>query len=235
MRIPRLEPKKSALVSGDYGTGKTTLVKAWVRSLGRGIFWAAPQQSGAPAEYSDIAVVVHSLREMERAARDASYIVWPSPPSSAGQGAIREAYNEYCSFALTLRNTAVVSDEFQRITQDAKRLSDLPPAAQDLAELGHKEPSNLAKIWVAHRLAQIPLVFGAGAYRVSTRPFPGDEDALVPFFGKAGVERMKRFRVGDFAFWSAEAGAQLPLRLGVSTRPYATLREGPGIKGGKKA
>jgi hypothetical protein len=230
MRIPRLEPKKSALVSGDYGTGKTTLVKAWVRSLGRGIFWAAPQQTGAPAEYSDIAVVVHNFRDLDRAARKSSYVVWPSPPSSSGLGAIREAYNEFCAYALTLRRTAIVSDEFQRITQDCKRLSDLPPACQDLAELGHKEPSNLAKIWVAHRLAQIPLVFGAGAYRVSTRPFPGDEDALTPFFGKTGVERMKRFRVGDFAFWSAETGAQLPLRLQGGTRPYSTEVTAPQYK-----
>lgn len=213
MNLPALKPKSSALVTGDYSTGKTTIVKTWIHSIGRGVIWAAPEQKGARVEYSDIAVVVHSVADMERAARKAAFVVMPSPPSSAGQDAIREAYDEFCQFALTLRNAAAVSDEFQRLTQDNKRLSDLPRACQDLAELGHKEPSNLAKVWVAHRLAQIPLVFGAGAYRLSTRPFPGDEASLEPFFGKEGVARMKRFQQGDFAFWSADTGARLPLRL----------------------
>ncbi len=213
MNLPSLEPGKSALVTGDYGTGKTTFIAAWAQSIGRGAFWAAPPRSGAKPDYADFAVVVHTATEMEAAARKAPFVVWPSPPSSAGREALLSAYNDFCRIAMRFHKAVVVTDEFQRITADSKRLSDLPPACQDLVELGHKKPNQLAKVWAAHRLAQIPLTFGAGAYRVSTRPFPGDERALEPAFGREAVQRMKSFGIGDFAFWSAEQGAVLPCRL----------------------
>ena len=229
-RLPALPPGSSTFIGGGYGTGKTSLTKSLIRTVGGGIIWGAPEQDGARVEYSDMAAVAHDLRSLERAAARSPYVVWPSPPRSAGQDAIREAYNEWCGFAMTLRRKAAVTDEFQRLTEDNKRLSDLPPNAQDLAELGHKEPSQLAKVWIAHRLAQIPLVFGDGAIRISTRPFPGDEDALLPFFGKDGVARMKRFRspreIGgiEFAYWSADTGPILPCLL----RPTKGAQRGPG-------
>jgi hypothetical protein len=211
--LPALQPASNTFLSGGYRTGKTTLAKALIRTIGGGIIFAAPEQEGARVEYSDMALVVHDLRSLDRASRKAPYVVWPSPPLSDGQDAVREAYNEFCGFAMSLRKKAVVSDEFQRITEDRKQLSYLPPNCRSLTELGHKEPSYLAKIWVAHRLAQIPLVYGEGAVRISTRPFPGDDAALEPFFGKEGYARMRLFRQGDFAFWSDETGARMPLRL----------------------
>lgn len=230
--IPALKPRDIGLVTGDYGTGKTTLVGEWVKSLGRGVLWSGPRRMGRPPDYSAFAVVVHSRREMEAAIRKAPFVVWPSPPTSAGMARVLAEFNDFNSVAMQLQNCAVVWDEFQRITQDSKRLSDLPPAAQDVAELGHKEPGNLAKLYVAHRLAQIPLNFGAGAYRVATRPFPGDERSLEPFFGHDGVRRMARFEVGDFAFWSAKTGPLLPLRLRLSTRPHTASLGKPERKEG---
>lgn len=233
-RIPALKPKMSALVSGDYGTGKTTIIKAWSRSLGKGAFWGAPQQKGAPPEYSDMAVVVHSAREMEKAAAKAAFVVWPSPPSSVGMEAMREAFNDFCRIAMTFQDAVIGCDEIQRLLGDSKRLVDAPPAFQDLVELGHKEPNRLAKLYGAHRLAQIPLALGAGAARISTRPFPGDEGGLEPFFGRDGTARMRQFRVGDFAYWSRETGALLPLRLDLSSRGNAGVEGRGALLGGSK-
>ena len=165
---------------------------------------------------------------MERALTKHPFVVWPSPPSSAGMEKVRSDFNDFCGVTMQLRECAAVFDELQRILGDSKRLADAPPAFQDVVELGHKDPGNLAKLYAAHRLAQIPLTLGAGAYRVSTRPFPGDDDALVPFFGKEGVARMKRFQVGDFAFWSAESGAVLPCRLRLADPQRPSQQEGKG-------
>lgn len=221
MTVPPLRPRSIALVTGDYGTGKSTFIGEWVKSLGRGVLWAAPQRMGQPVDYSSFAVVVRNRLDMERACRSAPFVVWPSPPSSAGAEKVRSDFNDFCSVAMMLQDAAFVGDELQRILGDSKRLADAPPAFQDVVELGHKEPGRLAKVFCAHRLAQIPLVLGAGAYRVSTRPFPGDEGALEPFFGKEGVQRMKRFEVGDFAFWSADRGAIMPCKLNLGGRPQA--------------
>ena len=236
--IPPLRPRDIALVTGDYGTGKSTLIGAWVQSLGRGVLWAAPQRLGQQPDYASFAAVVHSRLAMERACREHSFVVWPSPPSSAGAEVVRSAFNDFCEVSMQLRHAVVVCDEVQRILGDSKRLIDAPPAFQDLVELGHKAPGELAKVFCAHRLAQIPLNLGAGAYRVSTRPFPGDEGALEPFFAKDGVQRMKRFGVGDFAFWSAELGPIMPCRLTLGSAPRAPPAappagpEDPGGHGG---
>lgn len=221
MRL-QLAPGQTALVTGDYGTGKTTFVKWWTQTVGRGCYWSAPTRQGALPDYADVTRVVRSAPEMERAGRDAAFVVWPSPPSSVGQEARLDAFDDYCRVAMKLSRAVVVCDEVQNILP-SKFLKDCPPAFQDLVELGHKTPGLLAKVFVAHRLAQIPLVLGGGAYRISFRPFPGDEDALIPFFGKEGVERMKRFGKGEFAFWSQETGAVLPLklRLAGATRGHA--------------
>lgn len=207
-----LAPGQIALVTGDYGMGKTTFVKHWALSVGRGCFWAAPSRQGAPADYSDIARVVHSAADMERGARESPFVVWPAPPSSSGEENRRNAFNDFCHVAMKAREAVIVCDELQSILS-TKFLKDCPPAFQDLVELGHKPPGKLAKVFVAHRLAQIPLVLGGGAYRISFRPFPGDEEALTPFFGKEGVERMKRMGVGEFAFWSQMTGPILPCKL----------------------
>jgi hypothetical protein len=209
-----LRPAQTALVSGDYGQGKTTFVKGWAQSVGKGCFWAAPSRQGAPCDFSDIARVVHSATEMERAAREYPYVVWPSPPSSAGEEAQRQAFNDFCRIANRFRDAVVVCDEIQRILK-TKFLKDCPPAFQDLVELGHKPPARLAKVFVAHRQAQVPLVLGGGASRVSFRPFPGDEDSLMPFFGRENIERMTRFGIGEFAYWSQSTGPVLPCRLNV--------------------
>jgi hypothetical protein len=210
--MERLKPGDIALITGDYGQGKTTFVKAWAYSFGRGVFWSAPTRQGAPADYSDIARVVRSAAEMEKACRECPFVVWPSPPLSQGNEERLAAFNDFCRIAMKLREAVVVCDELQSLLP-TKFLKDCPPAFQDLVELGHKPPGRLVKLFVAHRLAQIPLVLGGGAYRISFRPFPGDDDALTPFFGKDGVERMKRFGVGTFAFWSQHSGAKLPLRF----------------------
>jgi hypothetical protein len=215
--IGRLKPGDSAFVSGDYGFGKTTIIKAAGKAVGRAAFWAAPQQAGAPAEYSDIAVVVHSVAEMEKACRRSAFVVWPSPPSSVGLDAMREAFNDFCRTAMRLRGALVGLDEIQRLLGDSKRLVDAPPAFQDLVELGHKEPNRLIKVYGGHRQAQIPLALAGGAHRVSVRPFPGDEDALTPFFGRECVAAMKSFQRGDFAWWSQEHGAVWPCRLNLTS------------------
>lgn len=221
IRLPSLKPTDIGLVTGDYRTGKSTFIKAWAQSLGRAAFWGAASKPGAPVEYSDIAVVVRSAREMEAAARKAPYVVWPSPPQSAGMEAVKAAFNDFCRVANRFRDALVVCDELQRITEDKKQLTNMPPAFLDLVESGHKPPNNLAKIFVAHRLAQIPLNLGAGAYRVSTRCFPGDERALEPVFGRDNTRRIRHFEQGEFAFWSADTGPILPCRLDLSGRGWA--------------
>jgi hypothetical protein len=207
----QLHPGQVALVTGDYGMGKSTFVKAWAQSIGRGAFWSAPTRQGAPADFSDVARVVHSAREMEKAAREAPFVVWPSPPLSHGEARL-QAFDAFCRTSMSFREAVIVCDELQNLLP-SKFLRDAPAGFQDLVELGHKPPGRLAKVFVAHRLAQIPLNLGGGAYRISFRPFPGDDDALVPFFGKDGVERMKRFGIGEFAFWSQATGAVLPCKL----------------------
>ncbi len=207
-----LKPGEIALITGDYGQGKTTFVKQWAFNFGKAVFWSAPTRQGAPADYSDIARVVRTASEMEKACKECPFVVWPSPPLSEGNEARLAAFNDFCRIAMRLREAVVVCDELQSLLP-SKFLKDCPPAFQDLVELGHKPPGRLAKLFVAHRLAQIPLVLGGGAYRISFRPFPGDDDALTPFFGRDGVERMKRFGVGTFAFWSQKTGAVLPLRF----------------------
>lgn len=223
--IGRLKPGDIALVTGDYGQGKTTFVKAWAYSYGKGVFWSAPTRLGAPADYSDIARVVRTAGEMEKACRECPFVVWPSPPLSEGQEERLAAFNEFCRVAMRLRQCVVVCDEIQSLLP-SKFLKDCPPAFRDLVELGHKPPGRLAKVFVAHRLAQIPLVLGGGAYRISFRPFPGDDDALVPFFGRDGVEKMKRFGVGTFAAWSQASGARLPLTFKGPASPRSTPRRG---------
>lgn len=219
----QLKPGDIALVTGDYGMGKTTFVKAWAFNFGRAVFWSAPTRQGAPPDYADIARVVRSASEMERACRECPFVVWPSPPLSEGQEARLTAFNDFCRVAMKLQKALVVCDEMQSLLP-TKFLKDAPPAFRDLVELGHKAPGKLCKVFVAHRLAQIPLVLGGGAYRVSFRPFPGDDDALVPFFGRDGIEKMKRFGVGTFALWSQQNGAQLPLRYNGGTAPVGTSR-----------
>jgi hypothetical protein len=223
----QLKPADIALVTGDYGMGKTTFVKAWAYNFGKGVFWSAPTRQGAPPDYADIARVVHNAADMERACRECPFVVWPSPPLSEGQDARLDAFNEFCRIAMRLREAVVVCDELQSLLP-TKFLKDAPPAFRDLVELGHKAPGRLAKVFVAHRLAQIPLVLGGGAYRVSFRPFPGDEATLEPFFGKDGVEKMKRFGVGTFAFWSQATGAQLPLRFNAGSARVGTSGRNPG-------
>lgn len=221
-----LQPGDIALVSGDYGQGKSTFIQAWAMSLGRGVFWAAPTRHGAPPDYADVARVVHTAGEMERACKKSPFVVWPAPPLSLGHDNRMEAFNDFCRVALRLREAVVVCDELQSLLV-SKRLIDAPPAFRDLVELGHKAPGRLAKVFCAHRLAQIPLNLGAGAYRVSFRPFPGDEDALKPFFGADGLEKMKRFGVGDFAFWSHDSGARLPCRLNLKPPAQRETSLGP--------
>lgn len=213
MTVPPLRPRNIATMTGDYTTGKSTILGAWVQSIGAGVLWAAPPRMGAKPDFSSFAAVVHNKLDMERACREHSYVVWPSPPSSHGVERIKEAFNDFNEIAMRLQNCVVVWDELQRITEEKKGLYQLPPRALDVVELGHKDPGNLAKVFCAHRAAQIPNALTAGAYRLSTRPFPGDEEHLEPFFGREGVRRMKRFGVGDFAFYSAETGPVLPCRL----------------------
>lgn len=213
----KLKPSDIALVTGDYGQGKTTFVKHWAYAMGRGCFWSAPSRQGAPPDYSDVALVVHSAAEMEKRAGEYPFVTWPSPPLSAGVDVRLQAFNDFCRIAMRFQEAVVVCDELQNLLP-SKFLKDAPPAFQDLVELGHKAPGRLAKVFVAHRLAQIPLVLGGGAYRISFRPFPGDDDALAPFFGKDGLEAMKRFGVGTFAFWSQASGAKWPCRLPNVTR-----------------
>lgn len=107
----QLAPGQTALVTGDYGTGKTTFVKWWTQTVGRGCYWSAPTRPGAPPDYADVARVVRSAPEMERAAKDAAFVVWPSPPSSIGQEARLDAFNEYCRVAMKLARAVVVCDE----------------------------------------------------------------------------------------------------------------------------
>jgi hypothetical protein len=224
----RLHPGEIALITGDYGMGKTTFVKAWAKSMGKGCFWSAPSRQGAPPDFSDIARVVHSAREMEEAMKTHNYVVWPSPPLSAGVEERLKAFDDFCRLAMRLKEAVVVCDELQNLLP-SKFLKDAPPGFQDLVELGHKAPGRLAKVFVAHRLAQIPLNLGGGAYRVSFRPFPGDDDALQPFFGKDGLAAMKRFGVGTFAYWSQMTGAKYPCRL---TGVHGGTARQPPVKGG---
>lgn len=212
MNIPSLRPGDIALVTGDYRQGKSTFVKAWAMSLGRGAFWAAPVTPGGQVEFSDVAVVVRSAREMELAAKKAAFVVWPAPPLSAGQEERLAQFNEFCRVALTFKEAVIVCDEIQNLL-DSKFLKDAPPAFRDLVETGHKKPRSLAKVFCAHRLAQIPLNLGGGAYRVAFRPYPGDEAALQPFYGKQGLQALRRFGVGEFGFWSQAAGAVYPCKL----------------------
>lgn len=210
-----LEPGQSALLSGDYRTGKSTIGKAMLLSIGRGVVWAAPPKPGHRPEFADIGTVVHSAGEMEEACRSSAFVVWPSPPSSAGEETIRQAFNDFCRVVMRLNGGAVLFDEIQRVVQ-TKRLQDTPPAFRDVVELAHKEPEKVRKIYAAHRQAQIPLTLGGGAIRISTRPFPGDERQLQKFFGREGYERMQAFEQGDFALWSGEEGVVMPLRLDLS-------------------
>jgi hypothetical protein len=228
MRVPALKPGKSALVSGDYGFGKSTLVKAWSISMGHGAFWAATPVAGQPVEYSDIAVVVHSAREMERAARTAPFVVWPCPDPIQGVEEMRHQFDEFSRIALTYYRAAIVYDEVQRVLGDSKRLIDAPLHFQSMVETGHKKGRELAKVYVAHRQAQIPLGLAGGAYRVAFKPFPGDERAIDSAFGRGGYARMAAFRQGDFAFWSQETGTIMPCRLDLARRPHATLPRKPG-------
>lgn len=214
MGVPALQPGKSALVSGDYKFGKSTFVKAWILSLGRGAIWAATPVPGKPVEYSDIAVVVRSAYEMEQAAKTAAFVVWPCPPSSAGEDERRRQFDEFSRVALTFRKAVVVYDEIQNVLGNSKRLIDAPPHFRDMVETGHKDGRDLAKVYVAHRQAQIPLALAGGAYRVAFKPFPGDERAIDEVFGPGTYELMREtFQVGDFAFWSQETGPVLPCRL----------------------
>ena len=228
--IGRLKPGDSALVSGDYKFGKTTIIKAAGLAVGRAAFWAAPTRPGAPAAYSDIATVVHSVAEMEQACRRSAFVVWPSPPSSVGIEAMRAAFNDFCRTANRLHNALIGLDEIQRLLGDSKRLVDAPPAFQDLVEYGHKEPNNLIKVYGAHRQAQIPLSLAGGAHRVSVRPFPGDEDALAPFFGRDCVQAMKGFQRGDFAWWSQEHGAVWPCRVNLGRSPASPATQAVGTE-----
>jgi hypothetical protein len=222
-----LRPGDIGLVTGDYGMGKTTAVERIAYSYGKAVFWSAPARMGAPPDYARIARVVHTASEMEKACRECPFVVWPAPPSSAGEEARLEAFNEFCRVSMRLKEALVVCDELQSLLP-SKFLKDAPPSFRDLVELGHKPPGRLAKLFVAHRLAQIPLVLGGGAYRISFRPFPGDDDALVPFFGKQGVEKMKRFPVGTFALWSQKTGARLPLRFNGESVPFGATRPSGG-------
>jgi hypothetical protein len=219
--LVHLDPGQSALLSGDYGTGKSTLGKAILLSVGRGVVWAAPAKPGHPPEFSDIATVVHSASEMEQACRSSAFVVWPSPPSSAGQEVVEQAFSDFCRVAMRLNGGVVFFDEIQRVIQ-TKRLQDAPAAFQDVVELAHKPPEQLRKVYAAHRQAQIPLTLGGGAVRISTRPFPGDERQLRDFYGREGLEQMKSFEVGDFAYWSQDTGALMPCRLDLSTWPIGT-------------
>ena len=216
--MKRLMPGDIALITGDYGQGKSTLVKGLAQSHGRAVFWSAPGRMDAPPDFSDIATVVHTRREMERACRTSSFVVWPCPQADAGLKERLAQFEDFCAVAYNLREAVVVCDELQALLP-SKNLWDAPPAFRRLVEQGHKPPGRLIKIFVAHRLAQIPLVLGGGAYRISFRPFPGDEDHLLPFFGRDGLARMKRMGVGEFAFWSQATGPVLPLRI---TRPDPT-------------
>jgi hypothetical protein len=216
-----LRPGEIGLITGDYGMGKTTAVERIAYSYGRAVFWSAPSRQGAPPDYSRIARVVHTAADMEKACRECPFVVWPSPPLSEGQEERLEAFNEFCRVAMRLKEALVVCDELQSLLP-SKFLKDAPPAFRDLVELGHKPPGRLAKLFVAHRLAQIPLVLGGGAYRISFKPFPGDDDALIPFFGRDGVEKMKRFEVGTFALWSQRTGPRLPVRFKQGSAPLGT-------------
>jgi hypothetical protein len=212
--VPPLAPGKSALVSGDYKFGKSTFVKAWCLSLGRGAIWAASPVPGRPVEYSDIAVVVRSAREFEVAAKKAAFVVWPCPPSSVGEEERLRQFDEFSRCALNLRKAVVVYDELQNILGNSKRLVDAPLHFRDMVETGHKDGRDLAKVYVAHRQAQIPLALAGGAYRVAFKPFPGDERAIDEVFGRGTYDRMRaEFKVGDFAFWSQDTGPVLPCRL----------------------
>jgi hypothetical protein len=190
-------------------------------NYGRAVFWSAPSRLGAPPDFARIARVVHTAADMEKACRECPFVVWPSPPLSQGEDARLEAFNEFCRVSMRLREALVVCDELQSLLP-SKFLRDAPPHFRDLVELGHKAPGRLAKVFVAHRLAQIPLVLGGGAYRISFKPFPGDDDALAPFFGRDGVERMKRFPRGTFALWSQRTGPRLPVRFNGGSAPVGT-------------
>lgn len=212
--VPPLKPGRSALVSGDYKFGKSTFVKAWALSMGRGAIWAATPVPGRPVEYSDIAVVVRSLREAEVAAKKAAFVVWPCPPSSAGEEERERQFDEFSQFCLGLTNTVQVFDEIQNVLGNSKRLIDAPPHFRDVVETGHKDGRDNAKVYVAHRQAQIPLALAGGAYRVAFKPFPGDERAIDEVFGAGSYEVMRTtFQVGDFAFWSQDTGTVMPCRL----------------------
>ena len=234
-RVPPLRPGKSALVSGDYSFGKSTLVKAWVISMGRGAIWAATPVPGEPVEYSDFAVVVRSAREMERAAKTAPFVVWPCPDPILGVDEMRRQFDEFSRVALTFYRAAVVYDEIHRVLGDSKRLIDAPLHFQSMVETGHKKGREFAKVYIAHRQAQIPLVLAGGAYRVAFKPLPGDEKAIDTAFGRGTFARMMAtFEQGDFAFWSQETGTLMPCRLDLTRRPHATLASRPPLKGGNE-
>lgn len=219
MSVPALTPGASALVSGDYKFGKSTFVKAWSLSLGRGAIWAAPPVPGRPVEYSDIAVVVRSLREAEDNAQRAAFVVWPCPASSEGVEERRRQFNQFSLFCLDLRKSVQVFDEIQNVLGNSKRLVDAPPAFQDVVETGHKDGRDNSKVYVAHRQAQIPLALAGGAYRVAFKPFPGDERAIDEVYGPGSYDLMRStFKVGDFAFWSQNTGPVMPCRLNLGER-----------------
>lgn len=212
--VPALQPGNVAFVTGDYKHGKSTMVKAWILSLGRGAIWAAPQIQGRPVEFSDIAVVVRSALEFEQASKKAAFVVWPCPSPSKGEAEMQRQFNEFCRCAMGLREAVIVIDEMQRVTGHSKRLIDQQPHFQDLAELGHKDGMDLAKVYVAHRQAQVPLVLAAGAYRVAFKPMPGDKAATDSVFGKGTYETMRDgYGLGEFAFWSQATGPVMPCKL----------------------
>lgn len=215
MTVPALKPGNVAFVSGDYKHGKSTFVKAWILSMGRGAIWAAPRVGDRPVEFSDVAVVVRSRAEFERAMKDAAFVVWPCPSPSIGKEEMDRQFNEFCGCCMDhLRESVVVFDELQRMTGHSKRLIDQVPNFQDFAELGHKDGLDNAKVYVAHRQAQVPLVLAAGAYRVAFKPMPGDERTTDQVFGKGSYTAMRDgYTVGDFAFWSQQTGPVLPCRL----------------------
>jgi hypothetical protein len=231
-RVPPMRPGQSALLSGDYGYGKSTLLKAWAFAIGRGAFWAATPVPGQPVEFSDFAVVVRSAGEMQRAAKTAPFVVWPCPDPLLGVEEMRHQFDEFNRVALTFYRALIGYDELQHVLGDSKRLIDAPRHFQSMVETGHKAGRELAKVYVAHRQAQIPLALAGGAYRVAFKPFPGDERAIDSVFGRGAYARMMAsFRRGDFAFWSQRTGTLMPCRLDLATRPYATLARKPGVQG----
>lgn len=214
MTVPPLRPGRSACITGDYKHGKSTFVKAWALSLGRGAIWAATPVPGRPVEYSDIAVVVRSAQEMERAARKAAFVVWPCPASSLGETERERQFDEFSRVALGFTESVIVYDEIQNVLGNSKRLIDAPPYFRDMVETGHKDGRDLAKMYVSHRVAQIPLALAGGAYRVAFKPFPGDERAIDEVYGRGSYDTMRTsYGVGDFAFWSQETGPIMPCRL----------------------